>query len=76
MKLIVNGEEPFKAPASRFVIGQTSTGYTLEYGVDGENFTAWDEATEANTDAVVANAVPGMFIKLTDNTDSEVVVKY
>lgn len=76
MKLIVNGEEPFKAPAPRFVIGQTSAGYTLEYGVDGENFTPWDEASEAEQDVVVTNAVPGMFIKLTGNADSEVVVRY
>ena len=76
MKMIVNGEEPFRAPAPRFVIGQTSAGYTLEYGVDGENFTPWDEASEAVQDVVVNNAVPGMYIRLSGNTDTGVIVTY
>lgn len=74
--MIVNGEDSFKVPASRIVIGQTSGGYTLEYGVDGENFTPWDEATEADTNVVVANAVPGMWFRLAGNTDMGVVVRY
>ena len=74
-ELIVNGEDVFKAPAKRFMIGQSSAGYTLEYGVDGSNFTPWDQACEAGVDVVVANAIPGMYVKLTGNTGS-VVIKY
>lgn len=76
MNIIVNGQDPFVAPATGFCIGQTSGGYTLEYGVDGVNFTAVDEATEAGTDVVVANAVPGMWMRLSGNTDDGVVITY
>ena len=76
MKMTVNGQDPFIAPAPRFAIGQTSAGFTLEYSVDGENFTEWDEATDASTDVVVSNAVPGMFMRLKGNADSGVEVMY
>lgn len=76
MNIIVNGQDPFVAPATGFCIGQTSGGYTLEYGVDGVNFTACDEAVEADTDVVVANAVSGMIMRLSGNTDNGVVITY
>jgi hypothetical protein len=76
MNVIVNGEEPFRAPAPRFCIGQTSAGYTLQYGVDKDNMTDWSEATEADTDVIVNNAVPGMWMKLSGNTDEGVVIEY
>ena len=76
MEIIVNGEQPFRAPAAKFCIGQTSAGYTLNYSVDGEHYTAHSVATDANTDMMVANAIEGMFIKLVGNTDTGVKVIY
>lgn len=76
MNIIVNGEEPFQAPASRLCIGKTSAGYTLQYGADKDSMTDWSEATDAGTDVVVSNAVPGMWMRLSGNTDSGVVIVY
>lgn len=76
MCITINGEKAFRAPAAKFCIGQTSNGYTLNYGVDGEHYTAHSVATSANVDMVVANALPGMWMKLVGNTDEGVKVIY
>ena len=75
-KQIINGEATFKVTSVNglFAIGPSSSGYTLNYSADGENFTAWDEATAANENVVVANAPFGMVFKLSGNTDTEVTV--
>lgn len=74
-KLIIKGEATFKVLSANglFAIGPSSSGYTLNYSVDGENFTAWGEASAANENVVVANAPYGMTFKLSGNTDQDVV---
>ena len=76
MNVIVNKETPFVVPAERFCIGQTSSGYTLQYSADGVNYTSWDEPCDANKDVIVTNAVPGIYMKLSGNVDDKVTVTY
>lgn len=76
MKIKVNGETPFQVGASRFCIGQTAEGYTLNYSVDGTNWTAWEEMTAADTDQVVVNAAEGMYFKLAGNSSDNVIVTW
>lgn len=76
MKITVNGEQPFQVNAPNFAIGPSASGYTLQFSADGENFTAWDEATAANTTQVVANAANGMYFILGGNTSDDVVITY
>lgn len=76
MRIFVNGETPFQVGASRFCIGQSPSGYTLEYSADGINFTPWEEGTLAGKDQVVANAAEGMYFRLADNTGEAVPVTW
>lgn len=76
MFIQINGAMPFKAPKERFCIGQTSSGYTLAYSVDGINFTNYSEATSAYKDVIVKNAIPGMWLKLSGNIDNGVLILY
>lgn len=75
-KKTISGQAAFQVPTSRFCIGQSSSGYTLNFSVDGVNWTAWTEGTLANTDQVVSNACPGMFFKLSGNTDTSVLITW
>lgn len=73
---IVNGEESFQVGASKFCIGATTNGYTLNFSADGKHFTPWEEGTLAGKDQVVVGAAAGMYFKLDGNTDEAVVVTY
>lgn len=69
MRIKINGEQPFQVVgANVFAIAPSASGYTLNYSADGENYTAWDEATEADVTQVVANAASGMYFYLAGNT--------
>ena len=76
MNVIVNKETPFVVPAERFCIGQTSSGYTLQYSADGVNYTSWDEPCDAHRDVIVTNAVPGIYMRLSGNMDDGVTIAY
>lgn len=72
----VSGEQPFQVGASRFAIGQTADGYTLNFSVDGANWTPWSAATPAGTDQVVTNAAAGIYFKLAGNTSDNVDITF
>lgn len=75
-KQVINGEATFKVFSANgtFCIGPSSSGYTLNYAADGENFTAWGEASAANDNVVVSGVPYGMTFKLAGNTDTAVIV--
>lgn len=75
-RILVSGEQPFQVGASRFCIGQTEAGYTLNYSVNGSDWTAWTDGTLANTDQVVVNAAEGMYFKLDGNTSDDVLITW
>lgn len=75
-KIKVSGEKPFQVGASKFCIGATENGYTLNYSADGEHFTPWEEGTLANVDQVVVGAAAGMYFKLAGNTTDNVTITY
>ena len=71
----VIGESPFQVPGRAFAITPSLEGYTLNYSADGENWTAYPEATEAGVTELVNCPVAGMYFKLAGNF-SEVVIRY
>lgn len=75
-KIKISGEQHFQVGASRFCIGASASGYTLNYSADGEHFTAWDDVTPQDTDQVVINAAEGMYFFLEGNTAEDVVVTW
>ena len=72
----INGEQPFSVLAHSFVVGQTTSGYTLMYSAGDGNFTAWEEETPANETLVVNGIAKGMIFYLSGNTDDNVIIKY
>ena len=38
MKILVNKEEVFRSSGNKVAIGATTSGYTLQYSVDGNDF--------------------------------------
>jgi len=75
-KRTVIAEEVFQIPSTRFTIGPSASGYTLNFAADPDDgFTAWSQATAANVNEPVVNANPADFYKLSGNT-GEVVISY
>jgi hypothetical protein len=75
MKIIVNGETPFKALKQEFMVGATTGGYTLAYSADKENWTADSDAVvPADETLCYLSSVPYGFYKLSGNTDTNTVV--
>lgn len=74
MYITVDGETPFNCAKSNLIIGPTTKGYTLNYSVDKETWTAYDKATPANENCIINDAVRGMWLKLAGNTDKAVKI--
>lgn len=74
MQAKVNGAEPFKCLKDTFSVGVTTNGYTLNYSVDKENWTAYTQATPANEVLIVNGVTPYMWFKLAGNEDNDVEV--
>ena len=75
MQAIVSGEKPFKTLKSTFAIGPTSSGYTLNFGVNPDGpWTPWSEATPQDECVVVNGATPYMWFFLEGNSDDVEVI--
>lgn len=76
MILYINQESKFSVDEKTFSVAPTSSGYTLNYSADGENFTPWGEATPANENLIVNGCAKGQVFKLVGNTDENVRIIY
>lgn len=74
MQIKVNGEQPFKSQKESFAVAGTSAGYTLNYSVDKENWSAYPQATPANETLIVNGVTPYMWFKLAGNSDEETLI--
>lgn len=74
MKKTITGEEIFTSSSTQIAIAPTSKGYTLNYSVDGQTWTAWGEAVPADENCVVSGVVAGMYFKLVGNVDEITVI--
>ena len=71
----VKGEQPFQILAHSFAVTPSSEGYTLNYSANGEEYTAWEEATPANETLVVNGVAKLMYFKLVGN-QSDVEINF
>lgn len=76
MKILVNKEEVFRSNGNKVAIGATTSGYTLQYSVDGNDFDEYQEPVPAGENLIVTDVVSGMFFKLVGNTDDNVTVRF
>lgn len=74
-RIKVKGEQPFQVLATSFAISPSAEGYTLNYSANGEEYTAWEEATPANEVLVVNGVAKLMYFKLVGN-QSDVEINF
>lgn len=76
MRIKITGEEPFQIPSAHSMgVSPSNEGYTLQYSVDGINYTDWEEATPANENLFVIGFPKYTFFKL-DGNSSDVIIVY
>ena len=76
MKILVNKEEVFRSSGNKVAIAATTSGYTLQYSVDGNDFDEYHEPVPAGENLIVTDVVSGMFFKLVGNTNDNVTVRF
>lgn len=72
----VSGDMPTQIKAHSCAIAQTTNGYTLQVSVDGVNYDSWSAATPANEIAVINGLAYDSYIRLSGNTDEDVLITY
>lgn len=74
MKQTISGEEKIKVLKDTVTVGFSSSGYSLAYSADGEDWTVYETATPANEVLVINGLTPYSYIKLSGNTDTSVSI--
>lgn len=74
-RIKIKGEQPFQVLAHSFAATPSAEGYTLNYSANGEEYTAWEEATPANETLVVNGVAKLMYFKLVGN-QSDVEINF
>ena len=72
----VNREESFQIPSDKFIIGASTSGYTLNYSADGVTWTAWEEATPTNYNQVVIGLPTNSYVKLVGNNTDNILIRW
>ena len=75
-KIVVHGEEVFRAQKDQFAVAPTSAGYTVAYSANGVDFdNDSDAVVPANQNLVYLGAMQFGYYKLSGNADNvEVLV--
>lgn len=68
MQTTISGENSFKVLKDSFMVGPSSSGYTLAFSADNVHFTPYDKETPANENLLVYGVVPYSFWMLSGNT--------
>lgn len=76
MKILINKEDIFQARGSKVAIAATTSGYTLQYSVDGRDFDDYADPVPAAENLIVSDVITGMFFKLAGNTDDNVTIRF
>lgn len=76
MKILVNKEEVFRSSGNKVAIAATSSGYTLQFSVDGNDYDDYQDAVPAGENLIVTDVISGMFFKLSGNADDNVTVRF
>ena len=75
MKILVNGEQAFKASKNQFAVGPSTSGYQVAYSADNSVFTLDEQAiVPANENLVYLGSMQYAWYKLSGNTDAVTVI--
>lgn len=72
----INQEQKFGVPTNYFSIGTTASGYTLEYSVDGINWTGLKTQTPPNEVHIVSDCPKNLWWRMHGNRDNDVLVQW
>ena len=73
--MFIEGEKIFSVPAESWGISASESGYTLNYSVDGKNWSEWEKETPSNEEVFVIGSPKMMRYKLVGNT-SKVEIRW
>lgn len=76
MQILISGEEVFRCYGSSMAVAATYNDYTLNYSVDGENWTEYGEAIPAGENLIVTDLVSGVYLRLLGNTNDNLIVRF
>ena len=74
MKVTIENEKKFQAKKNQFMVGPSTSGYTLAYSADGVDFTDYDLPTPAGENLIVNGAMMYGWFKLKGNSGEVVVI--
>lgn len=75
MVIKIQGEKPFSIQSNAFGVSPSNEEYTLQYSVDGVNYTDYKDKVPAGENLVVCGVSKELFFRLKDN-NSDVMIKY
>lgn len=75
MIIKIKDDHPFSIVGESFAVSDSATGYELQYSVNGENWTTYEEPIPANETLIVNGLSKELFYKLKGNVGT-VTVKY
>lgn len=74
-KIVVHGEEVFRAQKNQFMVAPTESGYQVAYSADGENFTKDEDAVVPSYENLLyLGAMQYGYYRLEGNTDDVDVI--
>lgn len=76
MQILITGEEVFRCYGSSMAVASTYNDYTLNYSVDGENWTQYAETIPAGENLIVTDLVSGVYLRLVGNTNTNLIVRF
>lgn len=75
MIIKVKGEKPFSVVSDSFAISPSNEGYTLQYSVEGTQWTSYEEEVPSGEVLVVAKTSKELFYRCLGNA-SDLTVKF
>lgn len=75
-KMLVNKEEKFSIATTAFSIGTSSSGYEVEFSLDGVNWTTCEKQTPPNECTIVNGCSKNLYWRLKGNTDNNVLIQW
>lgn len=69
----INGEKKFSVCSNYFAISAVDVDYTLQFSVDGENWTAVDGVTPAGENHIISGCPRNLYWRMKDNTGDALI---
>ena len=76
MQILISKDEIFRSYGKSMAVASTFEGYTLQYSVDGENWTQYAEQIPAGENLIVNDLVQGIYLQLVGNVNDNLIIRF